>query len=50
MATEPNRKWASDVTRINIGATKPDLSPILDMFNGEIVSHNISNSLNFEQV
>lgn len=50
VATEPNRKWATDVTQINIGATKLYLSPILDMFNGEIISHNISNSPNLEQI
>ncbi|WP_455672662.1 IS3 family transposase, partial [Phocaeicola sp.] len=50
VATEPNRKWATNVTQINIGATKLYLSPILDMFNCEIVSHNISNSPNLEQV
>ena len=50
VATEPNRKWATDVTQINIGATKLYLSPILDMFNGEIIFHNISNSPNLEQI
>lgn len=50
VATEPNRKWATDVTQINIGATKLYLSPILDMLNGEIISHNISNSPNLEQI
>lgn len=49
-ATAPNRKWATDVTQINIGATKLYLSPILDMYNGEIISHNISTSSNLEQV
>ena len=37
-ANAPNQKWATDVTQINIGSTKLYLSPILDMFNGEIVS------------
>ena len=46
----PNRKWATDVTQINIGFTKLYLSPILDMFNGEIISYNISTSPNLEQV
>lgn len=50
VATEPNRKWATDVTQINIGSVKLYLSPILDMFNGEIISHNISTSPNLEQV
>lgn len=48
-ATAPNRKWATDVTLINIGATKLYLSPILDMYNGEIISYNISTSPNLEQ-
>jgi len=49
-AADPNRKWATDVTQINIGDTKLYLSPILDMYNGEIISQNISASLNLEQV
>ncbi|WP_215683217.1 DDE-type integrase/transposase/recombinase [Bacteroides salyersiae] len=50
VATEPNRKWETDVTQINIGATKLYLSPIFNMFKGEIIFHNISNSSNLEQV
>lgn len=38
----PNRKWATDVTQINIAGKKCYLSPILDMYNGEIVSYTIS--------
>ena len=49
-ASAPNQKWATDVTQINIGSTKLYLSPILDMFNGEIVSYNISTSPNMEQI
>ena len=49
-ATAPNRKWATDVTQINIGPAKLYLSPILDMYNGEIISYNISASPNLEQV
>jgi len=49
-AAAPNRKWATDVTQINIGSTKLYLSPVLDMYNGEIISHNISTSPNLEQV
>lgn len=50
MAIAPNRKWATDVTQINIGSTKLYLSPILDMYNGEIISYNISTSPNLKQV
>ena len=50
VASAPNRKWATDVTQINIGAEKQYLLPILDMFNGEIISYNVSRSPNLEQV
>ena len=40
----PNRKWATDVTEFKIGDKKAYLSPILDMYNGEIVSYTISDS------
>lgn len=50
LATAPNRKWATDITQINIGSTKLYLSPIVDMFNGEIISYNISKSPNLKQV
>jgi transposase InsO family protein len=49
-AEAPNRKWATDVTQIKIGSVKLYLSPILDMFNGEVISYNISRSPNLEQV
>ena len=49
-ASAPNQKWSTDVTQINIGSTKLYLSPILDMFNGEIVSYNISTSPNMELI
>lgn len=49
-ANAPNQKWATDVTQINIGSEKLYLSPILDMFNGEIISYNISRSPNLEQI
>lgn len=50
VANAPNRKWATDVTQINIGNVKLYLSPILDMFNGEIISYNISKSPNLDQI
>lgn len=37
IAQAPNRKWATDVTQINIGSEKLHLSLILDMFNGKII-------------
>ena len=43
-ASAPNRKWATDVTQVKIKDRWTYLSPILDMFNGEIVSYTISDS------
>ena len=42
VATAPNQKWTTDITEFSLFGTKLYLSPILDMFNGEIVSYNIS--------
>ena len=49
-AEAPNRKWATDVTQINIGPSKLYLSPIIDLFNGEIISYNLSETPNMEQI
>lgn len=45
---KPNKKWATDVTQVNIGDVKIYLSPILDMYNGEIISYTISRSPNLK--
>ena len=46
----PNRKWATDVTEFKVGDRKAYLSPILDMFNGEIISYTISDSPDLRMV
>ena len=48
--TKPNEKWTTDVSEFHIGAGKVYLSPILDMFDGSIISYNLSTSPNFEQI
>ena len=37
-ATQPNQKWVTDITEFNLFGQKLYLSPILDLFNGEIIS------------
>lgn len=49
-ALRPNEKWATDITQISIGGDKLYLSPILDMFNGEIISYSLSRSPNMAQI
>ena len=41
-ATSPDTKWTTDITQINLKGRKLYLSPILDMYNGEIISYEIS--------
>ena len=49
-ASAPDQKWTTDVTQVKIKDKKIYLSPILDMFNGEIVSYTISDSPDLEMV
>lgn len=46
----PYKKWTTDVTQVSIHDRKIYLSPILDMFNGEIVAYAISESPNMNMV
>ena len=48
--TGPNQKWTTDVTQINIGERKCYQSPILDLYNGEIVSYTISDNPDLNMV
>lgn len=49
-ASEPNQKWATDVTEFKIKDKKLYLSPIIDLFNGEIISYTMAESPNTRQV
>jgi putative transposase len=49
-ATRPNEKWATDVTEFNVSGNKLYLSPIIDLFNGEIISYELSERPNFNQI
>ena len=49
-ASAPNQKWTTDITEFSLFGEKLYLSPILDMYNGEIISYNISAHPVLEQV
>jgi len=49
-ANKPNEKWATDVTEFSLFGVRLYLSPIIDLFNGEIVSYNISERPEFQQI
>jgi putative transposase len=49
-AVRPDEKWATDLTEFNVLGKKLYLSPIIDLLNGEIVSYELSERPNFNQI
>ena len=49
-ADAPNQKWTTDITEFSLFGKKLYLSPVLDMYNGEIISYNISEHPHLGQV
>ena len=40
-ADAPNKKWVTDVTEFKMLGTKQYFSPVIDLFNGEVVSYEL---------
>jgi transposase InsO family protein len=49
-AERPNEKWVTDVTEFKIGDQKLYLSPIMDLYNGEIVAYEMAKRPLFNMV
>ena len=49
-ADAPNQKWVTDVTEFKVNGRKLYLSPIVDLFNGEVISYNLSKHPVFKQI
>ena len=49
-AEKPNQKWVTDVTEFRLFGQKLYLSPILDLFSGDIVTYTLSDSPNLRMV
>jgi putative transposase len=49
-ATRPNRKWVTDVTEFKVGGQKLYLSPVLDLYNGEIIAYEMARRPLFDMV
>ncbi|MCD4853772.1 IS3 family transposase [Arthrobacter sp. AK01] len=47
-ADAPNQKWVTDVTEFRVGDRKLYLSPVMDLFDRQIISYSIGNSPNLE--
>ncbi|MCG9730722.1 IS3 family transposase [Shewanella sp. Isolate13] len=43
-AVKPNQKWVTDITEFKVANQRVYLSPIIDLFNQEVVSYEIGNS------
>jgi putative transposase len=49
-ATRANRKWVTDVTEFSVAGDKLYLSPIMDLYNGEIVAFETARRPRFKLV
>jgi len=49
-AIKPNQKWVTDVTEFNVRGEKLYLSPIMDLFNGEIIAYQTQRRPTFSLV
>lgn len=49
-AERPNQKWVTDVTEFNVRGDKLYLSPVMDLYNGEIVAYELRKRPLFELV
>ena len=47
-AAKPSQKLVSDVTQFNVGSKRVYLSPLIDLFNGEVISWKITYSPNMD--
>ncbi|MGD6850423.1 DDE-type integrase/transposase/recombinase, partial [Rossellomorea aquimaris] len=49
-ADKPNQKWVTDITEFKLFGQKLYLSPILDLFNGEIITYKLQSRPTFDLV
>lgn len=49
-AEKPQQKWVTDITEFRVGDKKLYLSPIMDLYNQEIISYELSERPVFKQV
>lgn len=48
-ASKPHQKWVTDVTEFTVAGKKLYFSPILDLYNSEVVSYSIADRPDFYQ-
>lgn len=50
IAQRPNQKWVTDVTEFKVGSKKLYLSPVMDLYNGEILAYQTDSRPSFALV
>lgn len=50
VAQRPNQKWVTDVTEFKVDSWKLYLSPVMDLYNGEIIAYEIDTRPRFALV
>lgn len=50
LAQRPNQKWVTDVTEFKVGLKKLYLSPVMDLYNGEILAYQVDTRPSFALV
>lgn len=50
VAQRPNQKWVTDVTEFKLGSKKLYLSPVMDLYNGEIIAYQTATRPCFDLV
>ena len=46
----PIRKWTTDISQVVVNGVKCYISALIDMWNGEVIAHTVSNSPNLQLV
>lgn len=49
-ADAPHQKWVTDVTEFNVRGSNLYLSPVMDLYNGEIVAYEMRDKPDFQLV
>ena len=50
IAQRPNQKWVTDVTELKVAQKKLYLSPVLDLYNGEIIAYETASRPSYSLV
>lgn len=50
VAQRPNQKWVTDVTEFKVGQHKLYLSPVMDLYNGEIIAYETASKPRYSLV